>query len=907
MMRSLWSGVSGLRVHQVGMDVEGNNIANVNTYGFKYSRVNYSTMFAQTMAIATQPTDTTGGKNAKQVGLGVMAAATQRIHSQGSISGTDSNYDVAIEGNGFFLVSNDGGKTRYLTRDGAFNQDAAGNFVNSNGYVVQGWVRDPVTGRIDTALSPGNLSWDPAMNLPANPSSSIFLNAQLNSGNKITDTTSRYIYQLDSVHGRRVGTGTSINENQNTVTEFYTTSKNALDVTEKGVDFASVFNASTYEGLNLREGQSFWMSYADSVFTTNTGTTQNELNTQARPPAGGQAVTGYFWGNGTTGVTLDIRLNGIDIRAENLQGLDQVISAINKHTKRDDGKGTGVIASAGTNNTLVLTNNNSNAYIGDGGMDDSMKNIHLRVNAGNQAGEISSIQPGQTTVTLGTAGQDSAWTRYQRADIAGAVPQQPPQGTLFGPNEIRVVTAHRYEYRSRTVDIDEMYDPVNGGYDFVDPLNHGFQAPLTDEQQRRVNGSMTFANAVLGGFNVQAARQFHTTEDLRELMQRDARYGVDYAGKGSHRWFEFTAIQNGTHTNLNIGATVTVNETGNFVVSNPTEQPTARLAAVNLGQGTYTGPYTQQIIGAGNTYDLTGTNATKPKIMTFQASGYKSEAAQVSTNEALVNMFRSITGELQAGTGSQMSSRLLLSSFSTSLEMYDSLGSKHLLRVEWSKHETTKDGGNRWQMILRLDEPATFNGTDIGRNNIIVGSVSFGNDGSLSSFTPTSITFSGNNGSAPNQRVELNLGASSGFNGLVSNEQTSALSQQQTDGYAPGVLKQGMQNMSIDQNGVIVGTFTNGITMAMGQIAMGNVVNEAGLQDMGNNLWAVSNNSGTLTIGAPNVGGRGAFKSGALELSNADLSLSLTNLIVIQRGYQANSKTITTSDTMLNTLLQLKQ
>ena len=94
MMRSLWSGVSGLRVHQVGMDVEGNNIANVNTNGFKYSRVNYSTMFAQTMAIATQPTDTIGGKNAKQVGLGVMAAATQRIHSQGSISSTDSNYDV---------------------------------------------------------------------------------------------------------------------------------------------------------------------------------------------------------------------------------------------------------------------------------------------------------------------------------------------------------------------------------------------------------------------------------------------------------------------------------------------------------------------------------------------------------------------------------------------------------------------------------------------------------------------------------------------------------------------------------------------------------------------------------------------------------------------------------------------
>lgn len=880
MMRSLWSGVSGLRVHQVGMDVEGNNIANVNTNGFKYSRVNYSTMFAQTMAIATQPTDTIGGKNAKQVGLGVMAAATQRIHSQGSISGTDSNYDVAIEGNGFFLVSNDGGKTRYLTRDGAFNQDAAGNFVNSNGFVVQGWVRDPVTGRIDTALSPGNLSWDPAMNLPANPSSSIFLNAQLNSGRKITDTTSRYIYSLDSVHNRRIVGGKDTSENQNIVPEFYTTSKNAIDVTEKAVDFAAVFNGSNYEGLNLRDGQSFWMSYKDAVFTTNEG--QTELTNIA------QGQTGFFWGNENNPVNLNITLNGINITSNAIRSLDDVIEAINGNTSRQDGKGTGVIASKGAGNTLVLTNNNR--QVGDGDGNDSRKNIKLQVNVGNTAGETHTVGANnQLTPTAAVAG-NSAWLRYT-----------PPGGNATNRDTVEVITAHRYEYTTSKEDtnVKEMYDPVGGGYDFIDPNNHGFQAPLTAEQQKRVNGSMNFANAVLGGLVNNDSRKFHSTEDLRELMQRDMRYGVDYAGLGTDRWREPTAANNGQHRNLNIAATVTVNSTGNYVFSNPTDQPVAaRLPQIPVG--TYNG----QTL-AGNPLTLAG--FTSGKSMYLQESDYKSEAAQVSTNTALSNLFKNAGGELNVGAGATMSSKLMLSSFSTSLEMYDSLGTKHLLRVEWTKHETTKDGGTRWQMILRLDEPATFNGTDLGRDNIIVGSVSFGNDGSLSSFTPTSITFSGNNGSAPNQRVELNLGATAGFNGLVSNEQTSALSQQQTDGYEPGVLKQGMQNMSIDQNGVIMGSFTNGVTMPMGKIAMGNVVNEAGLQDMGNNLWAVSNNSGTLTIGAPNVGGRGAFKSGALELSNADLSLSLTNLIVIQRGYQANSKTITTSDTMLNTLLQLKQ
>lgn len=877
-MRSLWSGVSGLRVHQVGMDVEGNNIANVNTYGFKYSRVNYSSMFAQTMAIATQPTDTTGGKNAKQVGLGVMAAATQRIHSQGSISGTDSNYDVAIEGNGFFLVSNDGGKTRYLTRDGAFNQDAAGNFVNSNGYVVQGWVRDPVTGRIDTALSPGNLSWDPAMNLPANPSSSIFLNAQLNSGRKITQETSRYIYSLDSAHGRRTVTGADHDENGTKANQFYTKSNNSVDVTEKAVDFASVFNGSTYEGLNLRSGQSFWFSYADAKFTTaHTG-----LNNLLFDPTNNKNQPNViFWGSENYKVKLDITLNGVNITSDAITSIDTAAQLIQGYSSQ-----TGVEVSVSTDKkSLIFTNRNAN------GTEDNMKNINLKVNDGNQAGELATINLGAQppTYTINAANNNnSTWF------------------TANGQNSEKVITAHRYEYSHSAVDIPAMHDPVSG----TPPFNVG---DLTGTDQTAANAaSRRYAAALIGDLNNSNARIFHSTEDLRELMQRDARYGVDYNSLGNStagtvQWAQGGGAQaNPANSNINLNVKLEVNSTGRYVFSNPAGTATLNNVQFDLVVG---GTYGSTTLAApaGQGVTIAAGTTSSAENMTFQATAYKNEQRQISTNEALANLFKSMQGVLDAGNDTKSSASMVLSSFSTSLEMYDSLGTLHLLNVEWTKHETTVDGGNLWQMILRLDEPATFNAVGLARNNIIVGSVRFGNDGSLTSFEPTEFTFSGNNGSAPNQRVELNLGASAGFNGLVSNEQKSALSQQQTDGYAPGVLKQGMQNMSIDQDGVIVGTFTNGITMPMGKIAMGNVVNEAGLQDMGNNLWAVSNNSGTLTIGAPNVGGRGAFKSGALELSNADLSMSLTNLIVIQRGYQANSKTITTSDTMLNTLLQLKQ
>lgn len=876
MMRSLWSGVSGLRVHQVGMDVEGNNIANVNTYGFKYSRVNYSTMFAQTMAIATQPTDTTGGKNAKQVGLGVMAAATQRIHSQGSISGTDSNYDVAIEGNGFFLVSNDGGKTRYLTRDGAFNQDAAGNFVNSNGYVVQGWVRDPVTGRIDTALSPGNLSWDPAMNLPANPSSSIFLNAQLNSGRKITQETSRYIYSLDSAHGRRTVTGADNDENGTKANQFYTKSNNSVDVTEKAVDFASVFNGSTYEGLNLRNGQSFWFSYADAKFTTaHTGLNNGLFD----PNNNNNQQNVIFWGSENRNVSLNITLNGVNITSDAITGIDSAQSLINSYSSK-----TGVEVSISSDKkSLIFTNRNAN------GTEDNMKNISLTVNQGNQAGELA-------TINLGAAGGATY-------NITAAINNNSTWFTAANQNSEKVITAHRYEYSHSAVDIPAMHDPVSG----TPPFN---AADLQGANQTAANAaSRRYAAALIGDLNNTNARVFHSTEDLRELMQRDARYGVDYnslgnSAAGTVQWAQGGANANADNSNINLNVKLEVNSTGRYVFSNPAGTATLNNVQFDLVAG---GTYGSTTLAAGQGVTIAPNTTSSAENMTFQATAYKNEQRQISTNDALANLFKNMQGVLDVGNETKQSVSMVLSSFSTSLEMYDSLGTLHLLNVEWTKHETTVDGGNLWQMILRLDEPATFNAVGLARNNIIVGSVRFGNDGSLTSFEPTEFTFSGNNGSAPNQRVELNLGASAGFNGLVSNEQTSALSQQQTDGYAPGVLKQGMQNMSIDQNGVIMGSFTNGITMPMGKIAMGNVVNEAGLQDMGNNLWAVSNNSGTLTIGAPNVGGRGAFKSGALELSNADLSLSLTNLIVIQRGYQANSKTITTSDTMLNTLLQLKQ
>ncbi len=139
MMRSLFAGVSGLKNHQTRMDVIGNNVSNVNTYGFKGSRVTFQDMLSQTISGAARPQDNIGGVNPRQVGLGMTIASIDRIFTQGSLQTTGNQTDLAISGDGFFVVSD--GDRNFFTRAGNFALDRDGTMVNpANGLKVQGWM-----------------------------------------------------------------------------------------------------------------------------------------------------------------------------------------------------------------------------------------------------------------------------------------------------------------------------------------------------------------------------------------------------------------------------------------------------------------------------------------------------------------------------------------------------------------------------------------------------------------------------------------------------------------------------------------------------------------------------------------------------------------------------------------------
>lgn len=845
-MRSLWSGVSGLQAHQVAMDVEGNNISNVNTTGFKYSRADFGTMFSQTVKIATAPTDGRGGSNPLQIGLGVSVSSTTRIHSQGSVQTTDKNTDVAINGDGFFMVSDDGGLTRYLTRSGDFKLDAYGNFVNNAGFVVQGWNINWDTQSIDSSRTPQNIFIDPGMHIPAAKSTEVAIKANLNSGLNIGNAA-RPLYALDSVHGFNKKTGETKDENDNGITQFYTTSKNSMEVTEKGVDAGSLFNGSG-QGLNLREGQGIWMSFADSKFTTN-GT--NRTGFDANNKANQQNVV--FWGSENQKTRLDITLNGVAIQNADITSLDQAIAYINTFTNPQEGReGTGIVASKNANGTgIIFTNRNEN------GTTDNMKNINLVVNAQNTAGELwnATWNQGNNNFTFGNGkvnANGSVWT------ATGGTNNQ-----TTGPTNAVVITAHKYTYSSSPQNIPPMYNP-DGGAQFTDNDNNANTKP-TDP------ASGNYWDALRGSLYNTDVRVFRTTEDLRELLQRDARYGVDYNGNGAF------AVED-----INQKVTITVSDDGRFTVSNAKQD--SQIPANALQNQAVT---------------------TTAKDLSFNVTAYTDALGKVSTNDAFTKIFKAFDGVQTAGSQKKESEQLKLSAFSAGLEIYDSLGSKHTLEVQFVKQSTTQDGGNEWQMIIRVPEPAEINTTGEGPNNIVVGTARFNNDGSLASYNPKTLNFSPNNGAAPNQQIKLSFGTSGSNDGLVSSNSASTLTGQATDGYTSGNLKP--DAIRVDDKGNILGEFTNGKTFAVAKIAMASVANNSGLEEIGGNLFKVTANSGAIVVGEAGTGGRGEMKTSALEMSNVDLSRSLTELIIIQRGYQANSKTISTSDQMLQTLIQLKQ
>lgn len=936
MMGALWSGVTGLQAHQVAMDVEGNNIANVNTVGFKYSRASFADLFSQTQKVATAPQGDLGGKNSMQIGLGSTVNTVTKIFKQGTIQTTDKQSDMAIQGDGFFVVSADGGKTYMYTRNGDFSLDSMGNFVDRNGYVVQGWMRNEDTGTIDPTSPLSNIVIEPGMAMEANPTSELAIIANLNSGSNIGAKNSP-IYTLDHYNDFLDANGNGLwedgeakNPNDLSNNTYYINSNKEVAVKEAGVDLGVVFNGSG-EGLNLREGQGIWVSYADAKATF------GELQANV--------------GNNNK-YKLHISINGIEIPATDLNSMDEVVKKINELTPK-----TGVTATLNGDKGIQLTNTNNQ------GTTDATKNIKIKKLEGDTTSiQTTSVITAYKYTYSSGAGKDATHSYNDDAprvvktteDLRKAMQTDAREYVNYaGSNVSNAVNAATYF-------VNAVIARIDGGQGGFAPGNQNAIEQAIEDLNNAITDQTLFANLQAKGvvsapiseaavasiskiitdieaIGADANNQYNNVNDLKEALRSlitddklakmaqdewnsplDADGAGDFnnnAANGAQAADQDNKHSNATYRdiNLNDGVQVTVNEKGQFVFRNPAGDASY---GQNDGHTTVDGANPQpggtQIKDSADAYtDTNGVKKTPANLDTYTndytmqiaVSGYSNAAQNVNENSALADVFKALGGSLATGTGEKVSSNLTMSSHAATTEIYDSLGSKHEIKFEWRKVSYSPENGTEWSVLIQVPEPGVLNADGSGFSNVVSGSARFNNDGTLLGFTPTTLSFTANNGSAPGQGIELNFGKIGDSNGLRSNDNPSATDNITQDGYAAGNLV----GTRIDEAGTIIGSFSNGRSFGLAQVSLAVFSNNEGLESRSGNIFSQTANSGDPIFGAAGTSRRGTITASALEMSNVDLSRALTQLIVVQRGYQANSKTITTSDQMLTSLLQIKQ
>ena len=852
-MRSLWAGVTGLQAHQIAMDVEGNNIANVNTVAYKYNRANFDDLIYQNSRIATAPQNQHGGVNNMEVGLGTQINSTTRIFKQGSLQTTDKQTDIALQGDGFFMVSPDGGKTTYYTRNGDFSRDSEGNFVDNGGNIVQGWMRDEVTGEIDPTRPLSDIKIPTGLTVPARATTNIALKGNLDSGNDVGNKKIP-IYQLDQYHNwvdtnkDGIKTDTERHEENNIgENRFYVNRQGEQRMTERGADLGVLFN-NAGDAYNLRTGQGIWVSYADAKTRAMDVGARND-GTFAAPK------------------NLNVNLNGESIVAT-VNSVSELATAINQRYSK-----TGVEASVINGNQLVLTNRNNL------GTTASSRNIKMTVNSGDTIG--------------GDFVDTKVITAYQ-----------------YTYNKTRVSALHTYD--------DAMAREVTTTEDLREAMQKDARL-FTNYEGRNVDNANAVAKATAeaaaaaaaaaaapgnAALAAAAAKAAQTLTDVTDAQAKKtaldaAKTALDAARGTPGEAAAQTAYDNAKNDydaayakafknyNKNDGVEITVNEHGQFQVKNPSGD------AFNSDDGDAT-----DATGGGTTNNAdTGMDDHN---INLAVTGLTNAANNVTENVKFTASMAPLSGSLSSGDAARVTDSLNMAAHSSSTDIYDSLGTKHNVKMDFVKRGYTENGGTEWTMVIQVAEPNQISTTE--PKNVITGYVRFNPDGSLATYSPASITFGAQNGSSIGQHIELKFGTTQTTDGLTSTDNNSSTSDISQDGYASGEL----HGLRIDGAGTLIGSFTNGRSLGLAQVGVAKFANNQGLAGEGGNLFSRTANSGDPIIGAAQTAGRGKISASSLEMSNVDLSRSLTQLIVVQRGFQANSKTITTSDEMLNTLLQLK-
>ena len=1028
---NLFTGVSGLQANSTRLSVIGNNIANINTVGFKAGRANFKEFLVQRIDSARSPIEgTQGGRNPIAYGLGVGVASIDNLFEQGTLESTGVTTDLAIDGDGMFVLRD--GTTRVYTRAGGFQFDGNGNLVqNGTGFIVQGRLADK-NGSIASGATITDIQVPLGLTTPAKASQNVVLKDNLNADSEVlpniltvgepftvSDTggpasgvtdinnLSETINSLDE--GDRINiNGTNPDGELVTGTFRYGTGDEFLSdgsvVSRDGKTLGALVNKinNIFSGVTASiNGDGEIVLVDDSAGASQTSISLSFEEDASEASVLGDPINDNFLAESVATIT-GSPLNIVDYDPDTLTGgftfaSDSDGTAFPRQLSLsvggvDSGKSNVItIAPApdgddiyknaaelvfainsGINNDLELSGTVAASLRADG-------SIQFTTTSPSDYLVVDTVSNGdQSTVgDLGlTAGQEGTGVGAAGLDLTSLKSTSELRVQLAG-DSIRTIALTPRVY----TDIEDLVNGLNASINsntalsgkltaFVD-FSQGAAAIsfITSQPNAELNVLRGTQTVPLSGSDVFDLIGFNDAQELTGdgIPGNDSDYNnisTDGNATSSIGLPNFNQTQEGRDAGRHTASILVYDgfgETHNMVYS--LQKSTQQLAAIenklistengltiasrdpNASAGA-TQPVDASIVDTALT-SLVSTDDTDPNNPLegdaspraddlIRISGSDPQGTAVSTTVTIQGgtdptTVRDLLDEINAlynsiaaggdGTGatatindngqiiltddiSGASLTSLKLSFEdnpenprASLPDFPFRMASDFRTLQTGQNEVTTDVPGQWDFDIRL----TGNEDALTGNS---GTITFNPDGSLQGFSfddrSSNFGFDPNNGA---DRVELDLdfGTIGGFDGLTQFQGSSTAIISSQDGFAAGKLS----GLEFDDVGTITGVFDNGVTQTLGKLVLANFNNPGGLSKEGNNNYAETANSGVAVVGEAGTNIQGTVRSGYLESSNVDLSQEFANMITTQRGFQANARVITSTDTLLGEVVNL--
>lgn len=936
---ALFTGVSGLKSQSNKIGVISDNIANVNTVGFKRTDAQFETLVVNSSSsVAYSPG-------------GALPNNRMEIDKQGLLLATDAPTDISISGGGFFVVNarTNSSDTPMYTRAGSFRRDELGNFVNAAGFYLQGWALDrdgniPATSASLDSLQTVNIESASGV---ASATTRVEFGANLDAGEAVFPGQAGNI-TMDSLSTVNFGiTADSIiapDEFSLAPTNSITRGDQFTVTTGNGLQY-------DYEYGGFSIGRDITTAGAGNVGDGAVDTTAGTI----ADAAGAVFVTSNA-GSGIVTVTFPNHnlINGDTVTLSNFAAFDNITAP--------EINGTFTISNV-TATTFDINTNAAGVPVGGVNAGDNTDDtIATRPFTGNILDASSASQ-----AFLGTTGTAGFTTGALSFTI-----DTPTTGTVT----FRYVTSSPSAVAGEFSNLNNLATAINEVAGLTARIVNGRLIVGSENAAERVtfaNGDATGTPGTLRGINwiqeldlanvAQSARRFSTMNSLANLVNADDGVTASVSNPLSNASMEirvddpldtiqFDDFLQTPALPIAAGAFTTesplgvagppVLATDLFIRIADATVPFSVGQSVQLGGTVNTGNAALDAVLQGNNFPVVATTANTDYVIRVPAAsvtaavvaggavaagGAGTETAARANNGSLLAEMglvtslnsaaytRQSTGVLgprydSSGTvGQNMASGNITPQFTRSFWVYDALGQKHDLQMS-----VIKTAANQWAVEIFAMNQSEIN-TGLVDGQVVTGNITFNGDGTLRSIsaslsTPISINWT--NGAVPST-IEFDWGTAGQPIGTPNTSvigDTDGLSQFASDYNVAFVNQNGAQvgeliGVSIDGEGVVIASLSNGETQNLYKIPLADFANPNGLSAASGNVFGQTRDSGEVNLREAGTNGTGEVVAATLEASNVELSEELTDLLVAQRAYQSNTRVISASDELLDELNRL--